>query len=100
MVDLDLDVCRLRGNGAVTVVDQDEFAEHQIRYGHPPHVVRHAERAARRPADMLSEGAEPFGARHLAWLARVDRVTEPLTSDDQPLRSGPDGAGASARQLG
>jgi hypothetical protein len=30
MVDLDLDVVRVRATGAVEVVDEDEFAEHQV----------------------------------------------------------------------
>ena len=45
MVDLDLDV--VRGfDGSAQILDEDEFAEHQVRYGYPPEVTGHAERAA------------------------------------------------------
>ena len=65
MVDLDLDVIRMsdplpaslhdeavkagRAAGEVFVDDEDEFAEHQVRYGYPAEVV-----AARRPAATRS----------------------------------------------
>jgi uncharacterized protein len=45
MVDLDLDVVR-RFDGSAEILDEDEFAEHQARYGYPPEVTGHAERAA------------------------------------------------------
>ncbi|MFJ6012285.1 DUF402 domain-containing protein [Streptomyces sp. NPDC092952] len=71
MVDLDLDVCRLRGTGAVFIDDEDEFAAHQVRYGYPPEVVARAAGAAEWLAGALREGAEPFGSRFLTWLELV-----------------------------
>ncbi|MGW3644493.1 DUF402 domain-containing protein, partial [Streptomyces sp. NPDC005143] len=38
MVDLDLDVVRPRG-GEAHVEDEDEFAEHRVRYGYPDRAV-------------------------------------------------------------
>src|SRR4051794_2088666 len=45
MIDLDLDVVRDR-DGRVRIVDQDEFAEHRVRYAYPPEITAGAERAA------------------------------------------------------
>ncbi|MFC0625411.1 DUF402 domain-containing protein [Kribbella deserti] len=42
MVDLDLDVLRRR-NGDVLIDDEDEFAEHQVKYGYPPEVIASAQ---------------------------------------------------------
>lgn len=70
-VDLDLDVCRTRGDGSVYVDDEDEFAVHQRRYGYPPHVVSSAESTAEWLSAALRDGAEPFGARYRHWLAQV-----------------------------
>ena len=35
MVDLDLDVIRMR-DGRIILDDEDEFEEHQVRYAYPP----------------------------------------------------------------
>ena len=40
MVDLDLDVLRKRGATLPILVDEDEFAEHQVHYGYPDEVIR------------------------------------------------------------
>jgi protein associated with RNAse G/E len=45
MIDLDLDVCRTR-RGTVELLDEDEFACHQVRYGYPADVIGQAERSA------------------------------------------------------
>jgi uncharacterized protein len=71
MVDLDLDVLRLRADQRVIVVDEDEFAVHQVRYGYPPDVISQAERAAAFLLDVISAKAEPFGAVYQDWLDRV-----------------------------
>jgi len=71
MADLDLDVLKLRADGQVLVVDQDEFAEHQIRYAYPAEVVRQAELATAWLADAISARNEPFAAQYLAWLDTV-----------------------------
>ncbi|MBY8876064.1 DUF402 domain-containing protein [Actinacidiphila acidipaludis] len=71
-VDLDLDVVRSPGGTAYSK-DEDEFAEHRVRFGYPDLVVTEAERtcawlmeAGRRD----SEGAEPFASVYRHWLAR------------------------------
>jgi protein associated with RNAse G/E len=71
MIDLDLDVVRLRRDGRVFVDDEDEFAEHQVRYGYPPEVVNQAEQAAASLLAAVSAGLEPFGSAAERWLDKV-----------------------------
>jgi uncharacterized protein len=71
MVDLDLDVLRLRTDQQVLIVDEDEFAEHQVRYGYPAEVIRQAERTAAWLYQQISAGAEPFASRYRAWLNQL-----------------------------
>jgi protein associated with RNAse G/E len=71
MADLDLDVVKRRADQQVLIVDQDEFAEHQVRYQYPPDVISEAERAAAWLLDQISSGAEPFASRYHAWLDLV-----------------------------
>lgn len=70
MVDLDLDTLRSR-DGRVKIVDQDEFAEHQVKYGYPPDVIAAAEEAAHRLHTLLGDGTEPFATAFRPWLAQV-----------------------------
>jgi protein associated with RNAse G/E len=70
MVDLDLDV-RRRRTGAVELLDEDEFAEHQEKYGYPAQVVTEAEAAAAWLVHAITAHAEPFGVASFDWLARV-----------------------------
>ncbi|MBO0833649.1 MAG: DUF402 domain-containing protein [Actinobacteria bacterium] len=70
MVDLDLDVLR-HADGPVLLVDEDEFAEHQVRYGYPADVIREAEGAARSLQNAIGSAQEPFGSAYLGWLARL-----------------------------
>lgn len=72
MVDLDLDVLRIRADQRVIVVDEDEFAVHQARYGYPADVIGEAERAVAWLLDAIRAKAEPFGAAYRAWLDMVD----------------------------
>jgi len=72
MADLDLDVLRLRADQRVIVVDEDEFAEHQVRYGYPANVISEAERAAAWLLDAISAKTEPFGAAYRSWLEMVE----------------------------
>ena len=71
MADLDLDVLRVRASGQVMLVDEDEFAEHQVRYGYPAEVISNAQQAAAFLQLAISNGAEPFASRYLAWLDQV-----------------------------
>lgn len=70
MVDLDLDVLRRR-DGAVHVVDQDEFADHQASYGYPADVIAQAERSAAWLNEALSGDAEPFASRYRCYLDMI-----------------------------
>jgi uncharacterized protein len=71
MVDLDLDVCRLRTGQQVQVLDEDEFAEHQVRYGYPAEVITAAIASAAWLRQAISDHAEPFGGEHVGWLDLV-----------------------------
>jgi protein associated with RNAse G/E len=75
MVDLDLDVLRYR-DGRVVAVDEDEFAEHQLRYGYPPDVIAAAEASMAWLLDAARRGTQPFGplpsASYVRWLALVE----------------------------
>jgi uncharacterized protein len=68
LVDLDLDVVR---RGELTYIDdEDEFAEHQIRYGYPPELIERCEHAATEVLQQVTDRAGPFApavARN--WLA-------------------------------
>jgi protein associated with RNAse G/E len=70
MIDLDLDVRRTRG-GPVELLDADEFAEHQIRYGYPAEVIRAAERSAAWLQVALADRREPFSDVYRSYLALV-----------------------------
>ncbi|MGI8879316.1 MAG: DUF402 domain-containing protein [Jatrophihabitans sp.] len=70
MVDLDLDVVR-HWDGSIEVLDEDEFAEHQVRYGYPPEIVELARQSCAEVAAALRGGAEPFGSVGEAWLAKA-----------------------------
>ena len=83
MADLDLDVVRLRADGQVLLLDEDEFAAHQVRYRYPPEVVRQAERAAAWLIESISAGSEPFAAGYLGWLDAIT-LTGAAETDTRP----------------
>lgn len=70
MVDLDLDVIRRR-DGSVELLDEDEFAEHQVTLAYSRAMVEHAERVAADVLAAVRADAAPF-ARSTAepWLRR------------------------------
>ena len=67
-VDLDLDVVRWRADGVTDVIDEDEFADHQVALGYPPEVIA----GARATSDWLMEAVttrrEPFDRVGPGWL--------------------------------
>ncbi|WP_207129234.1 DUF402 domain-containing protein [Actinocatenispora comari] len=73
-VDLDLDVVRRRG-GRIERLDEDEFAEHQVRYGYPADVIAAAAAAADEVFDAITADAEPFATEFRPWLARAAELT-------------------------
>lgn len=70
MVDLDLDVIRMR-DGRLILDDEDEFAEHRVRFGYPPDLVARAEETARWLMAAVREGRGAFGGAHTPWAARA-----------------------------
>jgi uncharacterized protein len=70
MADLDLDVIRHR-NGRIFLDDEDEFAEHQVRYGYPAEVVDSARRSADRLMAAVTANEQPFAGDYLRWLERL-----------------------------
>jgi protein associated with RNAse G/E len=70
LVDLDLDVARTHA-GEVELLDEDEFAAHQLSYGYPADVIAQARSAARDVLVASRQRAEPFGAHYVTWLDRV-----------------------------
>ncbi|MGA9595793.1 MAG: DUF402 domain-containing protein [Acidimicrobiia bacterium] len=71
-VDLDLDVVR-KVDGSVEVLDEDEFAEHQVKYEYPTALVTSAHASAERASVMLTEREEPFGVAVRRWMRRARR---------------------------
>jgi protein associated with RNAse G/E len=74
VVDLDLDVRRRRW-GDIERLDEDEFAEHQVRFGYPDEVITQATAASYWLAGALGDGTEPFAAGFRSWLAQVTEAT-------------------------
>jgi uncharacterized protein len=68
-VDLDLDVIRER-NGRVLLVDEDEFAEHQVLLGYPAELIAQAQATADDLVIRIAAAEEPFGRTGSDWLAR------------------------------
>ncbi len=66
-IDLDLDVIRTP-DGEVFVLDEDEFAEHQIRHHYPQHLITGARAATERAVELLTARAEPFAGAADPWL--------------------------------
>jgi hypothetical protein len=75
-VDLDLDVVRTHA-AAVNTLDEDEFLEHQVKFGYSTELIDGARRAATEMAGMLETRVEPFDRASEPWLALADRVLGP-----------------------
>ena len=73
-IDLDLDVVRTLDD-TVVVLDEDEFAEHQLRYSYPPHIIASARAATDAAVDRVQRREEPFGSAVRSWIAGVDPAT-------------------------
>lgn len=73
-VDLDLDVVRTNA-GVIEVLDEDEFADHQLRFAYPPHLVDGARRATSEVIDLLTRQAPPFDGTAQRWLATAQLRT-------------------------
>lgn len=76
-IDLDLDVVR-RTDGRCEIVDQDEFAEHQVLLGYPDDVIAATVRTADDVLRSVESGEAPLDgatAREWAAAARVAGLT-------------------------
>lgn len=73
IVDLDLDVVRRRETGLVELRDEDEFADHRVRWHYPDQLVARAEAAAEWLYDALGDGTEPFATAFKKWLEAVTK---------------------------
>jgi protein associated with RNAse G/E len=87
-VDLDLDVVLPHG-GPPYVDDEDEFADHQVRYGYPPDLVTAARAACTAVLAAVTAARAPFDAATAQrWLERADPSWSPVVSrtppEDQP----------------
>lgn len=74
--DLDLDVVRMP-DGSVQLLDEDEFAEHQVRFGYPPGVIDRALATADYLMQAVRDRDEPFGLAGALWLDRLTGRAEP-----------------------
>ena len=77
MIDLDLDVVRHR-DGTVEVLDEDEFAHHQVALGYSAEMIAAARAAADEVHAAVVAGHEPFAGAAAAEWAR--------TSSRSPIR--------------
>jgi protein associated with RNAse G/E len=71
IIDLDLDVVRRRATGAIELRDEDEFAEHRVRFGYPDSAVAEARAASEKLLIALGDGSEPFASEYKKWLSSV-----------------------------
>jgi len=69
-VDLDLDVVRFR-DGRVAVLDEDEFAEHQVQLAYPAELIARAQATCDELVSVVTQHTEPFGQAGPGWLARA-----------------------------
>ncbi len=70
MVDLDLDV-RRRRTGLVELLDEDEFAEHQVLFRYPEEVVAAAQASAHQLERDIRADREPFASAYQPWLTQL-----------------------------
>jgi len=69
-VDLDLDVVQ-GPTGRVWVDDEDEFAEHRVRYGYPEEIARLAMRSCDRVRAAVTAGLAPYDGTSAGWFERL-----------------------------
>jgi hypothetical protein len=72
MIDLDLDVIRHRDTGVAELVDEDEFAEHQVSFGYSAAMVEQAVADGAEVLRAVLANEPPYdGAAAARWLARA-----------------------------
>lgn len=70
MIDVDLDVVRW-ADGTTEVLDEDEFAEHQVKYDYPERLIDTARATTARLAMAVEARHEPFGDIGDSWMAQA-----------------------------
>lgn len=84
--DLDLDVVR-GWTGRVWVDDEDEFADHRVRFGYPDELVRLATASCGAVQAQVAAGTGPFApGLGRAWLSRLASATSARPSGPAPGR--------------
>ncbi len=88
-VDLDLDVVWMSPDsdelsrppgisaapGTIFVDDEDEFADHQVRYGYPLDVIEKAQTSSDQVLAAVRAGRAPFEGTHEPWLRRLGELS-------------------------
>ena len=74
MVDLDLDVIRMRDERGLILADEDEFELHRIELGYPPEIVTLAEESAERVYAAVQAGQPPYDGSAEVWLAQLETL--------------------------
>jgi uncharacterized protein len=69
-VDLDLDVI-CGPTGRVWIDDEDEFADHQVRFGYPEGVVLGAQASCDRVHAAVVDARAPYDGSAATWLTRL-----------------------------
>lgn len=69
LIDMDLDVVTARGR--TWVDDEDEFAEHQVRYGYPAEMITGIQAECDRIYAEVLAGQAPFDGREAVWFERA-----------------------------
>jgi protein associated with RNAse G/E len=76
-IDLDLDVI-CGPTGRVWIDDEDEFADHRVRFGYPDDVARGAMRSCDLVHAQVLDGRPPYdGDSAEAWLVRLGDLLAP-----------------------
>ena len=70
MVDIDLDVMRMR-DGRVEIADEDEFEQHRVEMDYPERLIHTARATTARIAVAVEARHEPFGDIGDEWLRKA-----------------------------
>lgn len=78
-VDLDLDV--IRGvSGRVWVDDEDEFADHRVRFGYPAEIVAMALHSCDRVQAAMAARTPPYDGTAVGWFESLAQLPDRGTS--------------------
>lgn len=66
-VDLDLDVIWRPDDGLAVLDDEDEFAQHQVRYGYPADLIARVWQSSDEVRDLIARRVYPFDGSLHGW---------------------------------